>query len=40
MNDMGSYQILEGKKFRELVGGLNYENPNGKTLIEKGKSSV
>jgi hypothetical protein len=31
---------MEGKKFRELVGGLVYENPSGKNVTEKGKSSV
>ena len=40
MNNKGSYEIMEGKKFRELVGGLIYENPDGKTIKEKGKSSV
>lgn len=31
---------MEGKKFRELVGGLIYENPNGKTTAEKGACKV
>lgn len=31
---------MEGKKFRELVGGLVYENPAGKNITEKGKTSV
>lgn len=36
----GSYEIMEGKKFRELVGGLTYKNPFGKTPEEKGESEV
>lgn len=24
---LDSYEIMEGKKFRELVGGIEYENP-------------
>lgn len=31
---------MEGKKFRELVEGLKYENPLGTTVEERGKSSV
>lgn len=31
---------MEGKKFRELVGGIIYENPQGKTTADKGASKV
>jgi Ca2+ transporting ATPase len=31
---------MEGKKFRELVGGLIFENPEGKTIREKGECKV
>lgn len=31
---------MEGKKFRELVKGITYENPSGKTTAEKGQSKV
>lgn len=31
---------MEGKKFRELVKGITYENPEGKTAAEKGQSRV
>lgn len=31
---------MEGKKFRELVGGIVYENPQGKTPAEKGPGKV
>jgi hypothetical protein len=31
---------MEGKVFRELVGGLTYENPYGTTPEEKGENKV
>ncbi|EGR33978.1 hypothetical protein IMG5_028960 [Ichthyophthirius multifiliis] len=34
------FEVLEGKKFRELVGGLVYENPQGKSIQEKGEPKV
>ncbi|EGR29603.1 hypothetical protein IMG5_152530 [Ichthyophthirius multifiliis] len=34
------FEILEGKKFREIVGGIVYDNPDGKTPEEKGASKV
>lgn len=32
--------MLEGKKFRSLVGGIEYENPMGKTRDEKGQGKI
>lgn len=34
------YAAMEGKRFRELVGGLVYENPNAKELKDKGKARI
>jgi magnesium-transporting ATPase (P-type) len=34
------YEIMEGKRFRELVGGLTYENPNMKNPLERGEAKV
>ncbi len=31
---------MEGKKFRELVEGLKYDNPLGLTVEDRGKPSV
>lgn len=28
-----SYEVMEGKNFREIVGGLVYENPKGETKV-------
>lgn len=28
-----SYEVMEGKRFRELVGGLTYENPYAATMV-------
>lgn len=32
----GGFEVMEGKKFRELVKGITYENPEGKTAADKG----
>jgi len=34
------YEIMEGKKFREIIKGITYENPLGKTIEERGKGQV
>ena len=34
------YEVLEGKEFREYVGGITYENPYGKTAEERGQPKV
>lgn len=31
---------MEAKKFREMTGGIVYENPDGLTAEEKGESKV
>ena len=31
---------MEGKYFRELVGGVTYDNPLGKTMEERGAARV
>lgn len=31
---------MEGKYFRELVGGVTYDNPLGKTTEERGQARV
>ncbi|KAL4435781.1 hypothetical protein ABPG74_015749 [Tetrahymena malaccensis] len=36
----GGFEVMEGKKFREIVGGIVYENPQGKSVAEKGASRV
>lgn len=40
INSSNGFEIMEGKKFREVVGGLIYENPQGKTSKDKGVSKV
>lgn len=39
-NQRQTYEVMEGKLFRELVGGVNYENPFGRTSEEKGQAKV
>lgn len=34
------YEIMEGKRFRELVGGVVYENPYAQSIADKGLSKV
>jgi len=34
------YDVMEGKVFREFVGGIVYENQNEKSIEKRGKSSV
>jgi len=30
------YDIMEGKRFRELVGGVAYENPYAQDIADRG----
>ncbi|EWS72210.1 calcium-translocating P-type ATPase, PMCA-type protein (macronuclear) [Tetrahymena thermophila SB210] len=35
-----NYEILEGKKFRELVGGVKYENPHAQDIQDRGQAKI
>jgi len=33
---LDGYDIMEGKRFRELVGGVAYENPYAQDIADRG----
>ncbi|KAL4469987.1 hypothetical protein ABPG73_016723 [Tetrahymena malaccensis] len=35
-----NYEIMEGKKFRELVGGVKYENPHAQDIQDRGQAKI